>query len=259
MIRPTGFARNNSNQNSVYAFKRASLVNPEKSDVMDRPMRKKVAWLAVGLGLGLLLMGALRLAAVHPSALTSLAGYATPGYVLITVVFTTLLIRAGLPLHRLGFGVRLGLRHIILAIAAIAILRAFDVAVNPLMEDLLGGARNLERFSDVKGSPASLAALLSVSWTFAAFGEELAYRIVLMRSIAFALGDSRTGQTLALVLQAMTFGLVHAYQGPAGIVGSTFSGLVFGAVTIAGRRSIWPAAIAHGVNNTIGIIALYQG
>jgi hypothetical protein len=41
--------------------------------------------------------------------------------------------------------------------------------------------------------------------------------------------------------------------------GSTISGLVFGAVIIAGRRSIWPAAIAHGANHTFGILELYNG
>ena len=219
---------------------------------MDRPMRKKVAWLAVGLGLGLLSMGALRLASVHSGPLTPLAGFATPGYVLITVMFTILLIR-------LGFGTRLNFRHILWAIAAIAILRVFDLALNPLIEELLGSARNLERFSDVKGSAGSLATLLTFSWTFAAFGEELAYRIVLMRALSFSFGDSRSGQILALVLQAVMFGLIHAYQGPAGIVGSAFSGLVFGAVTLGGRRAIWPAALAHGVNNTFGILSLYSG
>ena len=55
------------------------------------------------------------------------------------------------------------------------------------------------------------------------------------------------------------FGLIHAYQGPTGIVSSATSGLVFGAITLVGRWSIWPAAIAHGVNNTIGILSLYRG
>jgi membrane protease YdiL (CAAX protease family) len=222
-------------------------------------MRRKVVWLVVGLGLGLLFMGTLRLASVHPSMLTPLAGYATPGYVLTTVVFTILLVRAGLPLNQFGFGVRPDIRQIMLAIAAIAILRVFAVALNPLIEEFLGGARNLERFSDVEGSAASLVTLLITNWTLAAFGEEFVYRIVLMRGISFILGDSRTGQIYALVLQAVMFGLIHAYQGPTGIAGSTISGLVFGAVTIASRWSIWPAAIAHGTNNTIGIIALYLG
>jgi membrane protease YdiL (CAAX protease family) len=30
-------------------------------------------------------------------------------------------------------------------------------------------------------------------------------------------------------------------------------------VTLLGRGSIWPAAIAHGGNNTIGILAIYYG
>ena len=78
-----------------------------------------------------------------------------------------------------------------------------------------------------------------------------------MRGIAFVLGDSRMAFTIALLVQAVVFGLVHAYQGPAGVIGSTISGLVFGGLTLAARGSIWPAAIAHGLNNTIGIIELY--
>ena len=226
---------------------------------MEQVKKKKVVWLVVGLSLGLLFMGALRISAVHPNVLTPLAGYATLGYVLITVIFTIWLVRAGLPLNRFGFGIRPDLRQIMLAIAAIAILQVFDATLNPLIEELFGGPRNLERFSDVKGSVASLVALLITNWTLAAFGEEFVYRIVLMRGLSFIFGDSRTGQISAIVLQAVMFGLIHAYQGPTGIAGSTFSGLVFGAVTIAARWSIWPAALAHGINNTIGIIALFHG
>lgn len=225
---------------------------------MGDPKRKLIAWLTAGLGFGLLLMGGLRLAGAYPGPLAPLAGYATPGYVAITVVFTVLLMRAGLPLNRLGFGLRPDFRTLLLAVAAIVVLQVFDAALNPLIEGILG-ERNLERFSDVEGSAASLASLLVLNWTVAAFGEELAYRIVLMRAISCALGDSRTANIVALVLQAVMFGLVHAYQGPAAIVGSTVSGLVFGAVTLAGRRSIWPAALAHGGNNTISILALYHG
>ena len=128
-----------------------------------------------------------------------------------------------------------------------------------MIETLIGSARNLERFSNVEGSAGSLVTLLIVNWTLAAFGEEFTYRIVLMRGISFAFGDSLAAQISALVIQSIMFGLIHAYQGPTGIAGSTLSGLIFGAVTLASRWSIWPAALAHGTNNTIGIIALYQG
>ncbi len=64
------------------------------------------------------------------------------------------------------------------------------------------------------------------------------------------------GQVL-VPLSEQLFGLVHAYQGPAGILGSSVNGLVFGAITLAGRGSIWPAALAHGASNSIGILQLY--
>ena len=226
---------------------------------MDSLMKNRVAFLVTGMGLGLLLMGALRFSATHQCLLTPLANFATAGYVLVTILFTVGLVRAGLPLGRLGFGPVPILRVITLAAAAVAIRQVLAFALDPQLVALLGEARDLERFAEVEGSVSSLASLLAVSWTFAAFGEELAYRIVLMRGSSFVLGDTRTALGVALVLQAAVFGLAHAYQGPTGIAGSAISGLVFGAVTLAGRWSIWPAALAHGVNNTIGIFELYRG
>jgi len=226
---------------------------------MELSNRNQICWLIIGLGCGFLLMGALRISSVYPNILTPLAGYATLGYLLITVVFTVFLVRAELPINRFGFGVRPDLRQLLLTIAAIAILRVYAVILDPLIEDLLGSSRNLERFSDVEGSVTSLIGILIMNWTLAAFGEEFAYRIVLMRGILLIFHDTGKGQIIAVMIQTVIFGLIHAYQGPVGIIGSTFSGLVFGAVTIAGRWSIWPAAIAHGTNNTFGILALYYG
>lgn len=129
--------------------------------------------------------------------------------------------------------------------------------LEPLFERLLGGTRDLTRFSGVAASPAELLKLMALNWTFAAFGEELAFRILLMRGVAFALGDSQLAFGSALVVQAVVFGLVHAYQGPAGIVGTTINALIFGGLTLAARGSIWPAAIAHGSSNSVGIMGLY--
>ena len=202
-------------------------------------------------------MGALRYSSSHLNILTPLSNYATLGYILISVIFTIILFRAGLPLNRFGFGIRPDLKQLLLAITAIVLLRLFAWGLEPFIAELVGGSRNLERFSEVEGSTSSLIGLLMMSWTIAAFGEEFIYRIVLMRGISFIFNDTRQAHIAAVILQSLMFGLIHAYQGPAGIIGSTFSGLVFGAVTIASRWSIWPSAIAHGTNNTIGIIALY--
>ena len=63
----------------------------------------------------------------------------------------------------------------------------------------------------------------------------------------------------AVVLQALIFGLVHLYQGPAGVAGTTLSGIAFGTITVMARGAIWPAALAHGINNTIGLLTIYHG
>ncbi len=220
---------------------------------------KKITRLIVYLSIGLSFMGVLRYSATNENILTSFSGLATPGYVLISVLFTIWLVRAGLPLNKYGFGAKLKLNHIILAIFAIIVLRVFYYTLNPIIEELFSGQRNLERFSDVEGSTISFVMLLITNWTLAAFGEEFAYRILLMRGLSYVFGDSHTAQISALILQSIMFGLIHAYQGPTGIVGSAFSGLVFGTVVLISRWSIWPAALAHGTNNTIEIILLYLG
>ena len=162
-------------------------------------------------------------------------------------------------MKRLGFGPAFRpVRFLALAAIGVGLIQLLGLVLEPLFERVLGQTRDLLRFSDVAGSPSALAKLMLLNWTVAAFGEELAFRIVLMRGIAFALGDSRIAFAVALIAQALLFGLIHAYQGPAGIVGTAINGLVFGSLTLAARGSIWPAAIAHGASNTIGILTLYQ-
>lgn len=226
---------------------------------MNESSKQHIGWLIFAMSLALLFMGYLRLASVHENFLTPFSAYATIGYVITAVFFTIMLMRAGLPLNKFGFGARPGIRHLLLALAAIAVLRVYDFGISPLLEQLLDSQRNTERFSYIEGSLSAVVALLIMNWTLAAFGEEFTYRIVLMRGLSFLFDDSRRGQIFAVLIQAVMFGVIHAYQGPMGIAGATFSGLVFGTVTVAARWSIWPAAIAHGTNNTIGIVTIYLG
>ena len=218
----------------------------------------RVATIVVFFGAGLILTAVLRfynLRAENPPPVT---GYATLIYICITVFAAVRLSRMGVPMQRLGFGATVEpVKFLVLAAVGVGLIQLFGIILDPVAERLFGETRNLDRFSDVAGSPAALVQLLVLSWTVAAFGEELAFRIVLMRGIAYGLGDSRAAFAIALIVQAILFGAIHAYQGPAGIIGSGINGLVFGALTLAARGSIWPAALAHGSSNTIGILALY--
>lgn len=215
--------------------------------------------LVAGFALSLAFVGLLRNAAFHDSVLTPLSGYATPAYIALTVVFAVLMIRNGIDLNRLGFGTRIHWKHVAYALAAVVVLQADAFLVDPLLENLFGGGRDLSRFSEVAGSMPALLSVLAFSWTFAAFGEEIAFRIVLLLGMLSVLGKSHIASVVAVVLQAIVFGLVHLYQGPAGVVSSAISGLIFGTIVILARGAIWPAALAHGLNNTIGLLMVYQG
>lgn len=222
--------------------------------------RTRVAMIVALYVAGLLLIGLLRYWQQHLEAPPALAGYATPLYVFLTIFAAVPLMRSGVSLQRFGFGVPIRPTHAIaLALVGIVVLQVAGALLAPLWEWLFGAQRDLSRFSETVDSPAALAQLLILNWTFAAFGEELAFRILLLSGIAFVLGNDHKANRVAVILQAVVFGLVHAYQGPAGACGSTVSALVFGALVVFGRGSIWPAALAHGGNNTIGIVRLYLG
>lgn len=221
-------------------------------------MNWKVAGIAVSFALGLLAVGALRFVQVTGESPPGISAYATPLYIGLTIVAAILLVRAGVPLRRLGFGPPFEpWRFLALALAGVAVMQAVGWLLEPLWDYLFGSGRNLARFDDAAASRDELIKLLMLSWTFAAFGEELAFRILLLRGIAYGLGDSRLAFGIALVAQAIVFGLVHTYQGPAGIAGTAINGLLFGGLVLIARGSIWPAALAHGLSNTIGILGLY--
>jgi len=222
-------------------------------------MKSRLYILPVLFILAMLLAGFLRYSGTVDSPLASLSGFATPLYVIFTVVFIIQYRQIGVNFKRFGFGLGFRLSHVGMAVIAVIVLQLSATVVGPILENVFGGERDLSRFSDVQGSLQALFLTLALSWSFAAFGEEIAYRIVLLGGLIKALGNSKGALIVAVVLQAMVFGLVHLYQGPVGVIGASVSGLVFGTVTVLARGAIWPAALAHGINNSIGLFSIYMG
>lgn len=232
--------------------------NEQTAEAASATRNWKVIGTVVLFAVGLVVVGVLRLINLRAEEPLAITAFATEIYIGLTIFAAVLLSRSAVPMRRLGFGLAFRpVRYLVLAAIGVGLIQLEGLLLEPLWERVFGATRDLARFSDVAGSPTELGKLMALNWTVAAFGEELAFRIVLMRGIAFALGDSRTAFAAALIIQAIVFGLVHAYQGPAGILGSAINGLIFGGITLAARGSIWPAAIAHGSNNSIGIMELY--
>ena len=80
-----------------------------------------------------------------------------------------------------------------------------------------------------------------------------------MTRLALLFGSGKGGWAVALVLQAILFGLDHFYQGVAGMIDVGVYGFVYGAIFLIARRNLWANALAHGFLDTLAFTLLYLG
>jgi len=104
----------------------------------------------------------------------------------------------------------------------------------------------------------ALLALLLV-WTFAAFGEEIAYRGYLLTRAADVGKRSTTAYWVGILFVSILFGYGHYYKGPSGIIDSGIAGLILGTAYMLGGRNLWACILAHGFIDTFGIIDAFFG
>lgn len=90
------------------------------------------------------------------------------------------------------------------------------------------------------------AAFVGLSFV-AGFGEEIAFRGFAIPALAPLLG----GPWGAAAFTSVTFGVLHAYQGPLGIVRTATLGFVLAASFVL-LGNLWPAIVAHVVIDLVG-------
>jgi membrane protease YdiL (CAAX protease family) len=127
----------------------------------------------------------------------------------------------------------------------------------PLLNHLTGTRQNLGAFETLKGNTRSLILLLSLSWTLAAFGEEIIYRGYLQKRLCDIFGDNRMGLVLAVGISSILFGLAHTEQGTIGVTLTFLDALVFSGLKLKYQNNLWASILAHGLSNTIGIVAFF--
>lgn len=168
-----------------------------------------------------------------------------------------------LSLRRRGLGWRaVGFRRPNRWATTIAIALAAAVALQLVSEfviEPMTGRPDLSDFQPLVGNLPAVLGMLALVWTLAAFGEELAYRGYVLERAA-ALGRHAPAAYLtAVVAVSALFGLGHAYQGPAGVIGSAMSGLLFGLLYLAAGRNLWLPILAHGLSDTLALGVIYFG
>ena len=151
-------------------------------------------------------------------------------------------------------------RIVIIALVAAALrIMMGDLVIEPLTG----------RFWPPPAAPAGAEAItgnikiallsLLIVWTFAAFGEEIAYRGYLLTRAADLGRRSNAAYWLGIILVSVLFGYGHYYKGPAGIVDSAVAGLILGAAYMWSGRNLWAAILAHGLIDSFAVIAVFFG
>lgn len=132
------------------------------------------------------------------------------------------------------------------------------LVVGPVIRQITGARQDLHIFANMAdGNFAALLGWLAVSWTLAAFGEELVYRGYLLNRLGNLIGFTAWGRGISLLAVTFLFGAVHAYQGVNGMLLAGFFGLAQGFAYLAAGRNLWVSIICHGVTDTLGFVLIY--
>ena len=129
----------------------------------------------------------------------------------------------------------------------------------PLLVKLLGKMPDLSDLGELHGNWKLLLLFVVLSWTLAAFGEEMVNRGYLMNRVAGLFRNPKLAWVVSLLVVSFVFGLSHVDQGITGQVENTINGLLLGTIFLATGCNMWAAIIAHGVTDTLDIGLLYLG
>ena len=143
--------------------------------------------------------------------------------------------------------------------AVVVLLVGSELVVQPLAHHFWPQPEQVSSVIKKEAGWKNVFVSLAIVWGFAGFGEELGYRGYLLNRAADLGNRSRIGYVLAMLYVAVLFGIGHWYKGPAGVVDSTFSGLVLGTTYLLAGRNLWAPILAHGMVDTVAVIFFTMG
>ncbi len=127
----------------------------------------------------------------------------------------------------------------------------------PLLNHLFGATQNLSGFENLKGNIGGFFYLLFTTWTLAAFGEEIVYRGFLQKRCRELLGNTKSSVLFAVGFSSVLFGLAHIEQGIVGFALTAIDAVFFSLLKLRFGDNLFASVLAHGFNNTIGIVAFF--
>lgn len=161
----------------------------------------------------------------------------------------------------MGFKRPASWRHIFLIALAAAVLRILlgQFAIEPITGFFWPQPSAPALANEITGNVKIALLALLIVWTFAAFGEEIAYRGYLLTRAADVGGRSTTAYWIGIVLVSILFGYGHYYKGASGVIDSAIAGLILGTAYMLAGRNLWAGILAHGFIDTFGVIDAFFG
>jgi hypothetical protein len=192
------------------------------------------------------------------ASIAVVADVVVPTLVILLIATVSLVVRHD---HIATLGFRRPQHPARMAAQVFGVVAAWSVlqlaVIMPVVNHATGRRQDLSDFEDLRHNVALLALLLALTWTIAAFGEEIAYRGFLPRRIRDVVGDGRAGIVSAVLVSSVLFGLAHTEQGLVGVVVTFLDALLFSALKLHYDDNLWASVLAHGFSNTIGLVAFF--
>jgi membrane protease YdiL (CAAX protease family) len=117
---------------------------------------------------------------------------------------------------------------------------------------------DLSRYDAVRGNLAAAISLAVVLPLTAAIPEEILYRGFLIGRLTRLFGGYAAAPVLAVLCQAVVFGLVHFQWGFGGIIVTAIMGAVWGFAFLLCGRNLWIVIIAHSMAHVALLAQLYH-
>ncbi len=133
------------------------------------------------------------------------------------------------------------------------------VLIAPVLQRLTGQSIDLSQFGILQGNLLLLVGALALTWTEAAFIEEMFFRGYLFNRVGDLAGQARTGTIVSLLVSSLVFGAAHAYQGLTGVLDIFLAGIMLGLLYLYSKRNLWLVILTHGIIDTIGFVLIYAG
>ncbi|MFD0978007.1 CPBP family intramembrane glutamic endopeptidase [Salinimicrobium gaetbulicola] len=149
-------------------------------------------------------------------------------------------------------------KPVLTSVLTFGALVLFSVFVRPVIIETFGAHQNISYLETLKGNLPRLIQMLITVWVGAAFLEELVFRAYIIKSMEILLGNSFLTTTFSILVSAVFFAGIHAYQGLTGLLITGSLGIIFGIVYVLNGRRIWPLIFVHGLVDTIMLIGIYN-